>query len=145
MHVIERLSQRKEYLTPVPLSAASKFALIYNRKNPVTGEDNRSVAEIIEGNKSLTPGQRKDNAGQVGTDLFNTIAQGMSVRETILNEIKNQTLSLKPTPQTSGVEESVSEVFNENSQLAKIGTSAQYSAYLSTRNNTNKLTGVIIA
>ena len=84
--------------------SASKFALIYNRKNPVTGEDNRSVAEIIEGNKSLTPGQRKDNAGQVGTDLFNTIAQGMSVRETILNEIKNQTLSLKPTPQTSEVE-----------------------------------------
>jgi hypothetical protein len=70
--------------------SASKFALIYNRKNPVTAGDNRSIAQIIEDNKKLTLGQRKDNAGQVGVDLFNTIAQGMKVRETILNEIKSQ-------------------------------------------------------
>ena len=92
--------------------SASKFALIYNRKNPVTGEDNRSVAEIIEGNKSLTPGQRKDNAGQVGTDLFNTIAQGLSVRETILNEIENQTLSLKPAKPTSELD-SLNDLINK--------------------------------
>ncbi len=86
--------------------SASKFALIYNRKNPVTAGDNRSVAQIIEDNKKLTPGQRKDNAGQVGVDLFNTIAQGMNVRETILNEIKSQ-VALEPTQQTSEVEAQV--------------------------------------
>ena len=84
--------------------SASKFALIYNRKNPVTAEDNRSVSQIIEDNKKLTSSQRRNNAGQAGRDLFNTIAQGMNVRETILNEIKNQTLSLQPTQQTSDVE-----------------------------------------
>ena len=83
--------------------SASKFALIYNRKNPVTAGDNRSIAQIIEDNKKLTLGQRKDNAGQVGVDLFNTIAQGMKVRETILNEIKSQ-VALGFTNMNEGIE-----------------------------------------
>ena len=85
--------------------SASKFALIYNRKNPITKGDNRTVAQIIEGKKKLSKKEKLADAGQTGSDLFNTIAQGMEVRKTILNEIKDQVLSLEaPTQQTIKVE-----------------------------------------
>lgn len=81
--------------------SASKFAREYNKRNPVTKGDGRSVAQIKEDDKKLSRKEREDNAGQIGEDIFNTIAQGMSVRETVLNEINDQVLSLQAAQQSA--------------------------------------------
>jgi hypothetical protein len=75
--------------------SASKFAREYSKRNPITRGDNRTPAQIKEDDKKLSKKERLENAGQLGEDIFNTIFQGLSVRDAVLNEIKKQDLALK--------------------------------------------------
>ena len=81
--------------------SASKFAREYNKRNPVTENDNRTAAQIVADNKNLSKKERLNNASQVGKDLFGTISQATSVRDTVLSEIKKQNLALSQPAQPS--------------------------------------------
>ena len=99
--------------------SANKFALEYAKRNPVGERDGRTVDQIAEDNKKLSKDERKENAKQIGADLFNTIAQGMNVSSAVLSEINNQTRAeLNVVDEATGILDAQADmpILNESEQ-----------------------------
>ncbi len=99
--------------------SANKFALEYAKRNPVGERDGRTVDQIAEDNKKLSKNERKENAKQIGADLFNTLAQGMNVSSAVLSEINNQTRAeLNVVDEATGILDAQADmpILNESEQ-----------------------------
>ncbi len=81
--------------------------------------DGRTVDQIAEDNKKLSKNERKENAKQIGADLFNTLAQGMNVSSAVLSEINNQTRAeLNVVDEATGILDAQADmpILNESEQ-----------------------------
>ena len=90
--------------------------------------------QFLEENPTLEQDLRNKASGKVLTDMFAStdISQARALAE-LLNERKSSSSTLNnPAKSINEVKPGVAEIFQENPELASIGTQEQYSAYLNT-------------
>jgi hypothetical protein len=83
-----------------PKESASKFLSEYTKRKSQLTDTGETVEELREKRKKMTREERLQDAGQLGSSMFDSIATGLNIYNTVLKEIERQNVSIGEGTQT---------------------------------------------